>query len=468
MINVTFVKVIQCQLARGRLVESDTEGATRLCSKVNGVPKVDELRPITLLNCDYKILSKLLVLRMKPILPKVIKSGQLCTVGRKNILFGVNNVISSILYSNQKHIGACLLSLDFFKAYDRVFLPFLLKVMEAMGFGGTFCSWVEMLHLGARTRFILRKLTRSISVSFSIRQGDPIAMLLYIIYIEPLLIFIERRITDLPIENMAQSEERRVAGLPAKNVRQSVEAFCDDVNIITSDLNDLKVVDEAVILFEKVSGGILSRTFKCKIIGFGSWRDKEDWPLPYLRSVSEIKVFGVFIMNSVRAMVTRNWEFRCQKLQNVLVAWSSRFMESIFQRIEVVNTFALSRVFYIASILPLPKNITLRMEKSIGKFLWTCSGKVLRVSLREVKLPKLRGGTGLLCVESMAKCLRISQLLRLLRDGDDKALHHIDYWMGEMLVDFKAEFGSCRHRQSIPSFFMGLAELVTEARKSEV
>ena len=108
-----------------------------------------------------------------------------------------------------------------------------------------------MLHLGARTRFILRKLTRSISVSFSIRQGDPIAMLLYIIYIEPLLIFIERRITGLPIENMAQSEERRVAGLPAKNVRQSVEAFCDDVNIITSDLNDLKVVDKAVILFEQ-------------------------------------------------------------------------------------------------------------------------------------------------------------------------------------------------------------------------
>ena len=239
------------------------------------------------------------------------------------------------------------------------------------------------------------------------------------------------------------------------------------MNIITSDLNDLKVVDEAVILFEKVSGGILSRTFKCKIIGFGSWRDKEDWPLPYLRSVSEIKVFGVFIMNSVRAMVTRNWEFRCQKLQNVLVAWSSRFLESIFQRIEVVNTFALSRVFYIASILPLPKNITLRMEKSIGKFLWTCSGKVLRVSLREVKLPKLRGGAGLLCVESMAKCLRISQLLRLLRDGDDKTLHHIDYWMGEMLVDFNEEFGSCRQRQSIPSFFMSLADLVTEARISE-
>ena len=174
LIRETFLKVIQCQLNRVRIVESNTLGATRLCSKVEGVPKVDELRPITLLNCDYKILSKLLVLRIKPVLPKVIKSGQLCSVGRKNILFGINNVISSILYANQKNVGACLLSLDFFKAYDRVFLPFLLNVMKVMGFGGKFCSWVEMLHLGAKTTFILRRMTRSISVSFSIRQGDPL------------------------------------------------------------------------------------------------------------------------------------------------------------------------------------------------------------------------------------------------------------------------------------------------------
>ena len=33
-------------------------GATKLASKVDGVPSVDELRPITLLNTDYKLLTK--------------------------------------------------------------------------------------------------------------------------------------------------------------------------------------------------------------------------------------------------------------------------------------------------------------------------------------------------------------------------------------------------------------------------
>ena len=75
--------VLQCQLDRQRIVDSNTMGATRLSSKVLGVPQVDELRPLTLLNCDYRILSKFFVKRMKPVLPFVIKSGQLLLLGRR-------------------------------------------------------------------------------------------------------------------------------------------------------------------------------------------------------------------------------------------------------------------------------------------------------------------------------------------------------------------------------------------------
>ena len=96
IIKDELLKIFQCQLNRGKIIESNKDGVTRLVPKVKGVPSVDELRPITLLDCDYKILSKWLVKRMKPELPYVIKSGQLCTVGKKNILFGVNNILSGI------------------------------------------------------------------------------------------------------------------------------------------------------------------------------------------------------------------------------------------------------------------------------------------------------------------------------------------------------------------------------------
>ena len=137
--------------------------------------------------------------------------------------------------------GACILNLDFFKAYDRVMLGFLLRVMKAMNFGEIFLSWISMLHEGARTRFILGFLTGTIDVNFSIRQGDPLAMLLYIIYVEPLLLLLEKRLT----------------GLRLPNLREVLEAYCDDLNVLTEDPNDFEKLDDTVKEFEKVSGAIL-------------------------------------------------------------------------------------------------------------------------------------------------------------------------------------------------------------------
>ena len=71
-----------------------------------------------------------------------------------------------------------------FKAYDRVILDYLVKVMAAMKFPQIFIQWVLMLHKGATTCFLLSFLTQPIEVLFSIRQGYPLSMLIYIIYIE--------------------------------------------------------------------------------------------------------------------------------------------------------------------------------------------------------------------------------------------------------------------------------------------
>ena len=157
--------VLQSQLDRENIVTSNNTGATILIFKVAGLPTVEELRPITLLNCDYRILTKILVRRMKPVLPSIIKSGQLCTVGKKNILYGIMNILSSIFFANQKNLGVCLISLEFFKAYDRVLISFLLKVMNAMGFSSLFCRWIGMLHSNAKTRFILAKLSNRLHSS---------------------------------------------------------------------------------------------------------------------------------------------------------------------------------------------------------------------------------------------------------------------------------------------------------------
>ena len=371
---------------------------------------------------------------MKPVLPFVIKSGQLCTIDKKNILFGVSNILSSILDVKQKGSQACLLSLDFFTAYDRVMLDFLVKVMKKMNFGDHFTSWIIMLHEGSRTRFILSGLT------------DPLAMLLYILYIEPLLLALERNMT----------------GLRVATIEQKLEAYCDDINLTTDKLEDFDIAAGIVKKFESVSGAILSRDKKCKVIGFGNWAGKEDWPLAWLKPVKSLKIFGIFISNSYEEMLKVNWEFRFKKFSDALHSWSPRILDTLQQRVEVIRIFALSRVYFVAAILPVKPNMVKKFESLMGKFIWNYSGKFLRIALDEIKNGKLAGGLNLPCLATMADSLLFSQCIRLIRSGDSKSMNHLMFWLGDLLVDLVPGFGQGVRSADTSEYFGYIGDLVAD------
>ena len=444
VIGQDFTSVLQVQMARFKLIESDRHGATRLASKVDGVPAVSELRPITLLNCDYKILSKGFVKRVTPVLSEVIKSGQLCSIGDKNILFGVSNVISSIDYVNMHKVAAYMATYDMFKAYDRVMLNYLVKVLEAMNFPDKFVRWVLMLHEGATTRFILNFLTDPIAVLFSIRQGDPLSMILYIIYIEPLLMMIKRM----------------TVGLSVSLVSQRDEDFCDDVNFLGEKISDLIIIDEVFANFEKISGAILFRSQKSKIMGLGQWKGKQDWPLSWLRVVPMIKMFGFQITPIYKQTLEQCWEACYSGFNKIIMSWSSRQLNTLVQRVEVLRLFATSKLWYKASALPLPTKYAKKFESLMGRFLW--AGKLERLQIDEVKNLNFAGGLGLPCVYSKANALFLSQSCRLLVDSASKQFGHIKYWLGLHLRDFIPIMSVGPHAEVISVYFKHMRLLLVE------
>ena len=77
--------------------------------------------------------------------------------------------------------------------------------------------------------------------------------------------------------------QRRVQGLRILNFRQDIEAFCDDVNIFTDTIQDFEKIDRAVVKFEALSGAILSRNKKCKILGLGVGRIRGSGLFPIYR-----------------------------------------------------------------------------------------------------------------------------------------------------------------------------------------
>ena len=143
-----------------------------------------------------------------------------------------------------------------------------------------------------------------------------------------------------------------------------------------------------------------------------------------------------------------------------------RSFDSLLERIEIVKTFTLSRIYYVASVLPLSKTLCKRIETIIGRFLWASSGKVLKVAIDELKLPLTRGGLNLTCIYAMSRSLRLSSLVRLLKSDDRKSAEHVWFWIGEILVDFLPNMHG-QHARRVPSFYDNLAQLFIEARLEE-
>jgi hypothetical protein len=334
------------------LIESGKHGATVLPSKVEGVPDVTELRPITLLCCDYRIMSKTVNARLNPVMGEVVESSQLATGERdKNILTGAYDIISTVDYVNKNKKQAFIASYDMVKAYDRASLRFLLIVMERMGFPVEFRRWVEMLHHDATTCLVLPTgLSRVIKLMFSFRQGDPIAMNLYILQQEPLLRML--RVT--------------LAGLPITNFKQMDKDYCDDIQILSGDTRDLVKFDEVMVKFEMTAGAILSRNKKSKVMGIGQWKGRQHWPeeVKWMKVVSEMKIFGFLICPTYKETLTNTWNKVVEGFEKVLFSWQSRLLDTLSQRVEVAKVFALSKLFYVAQVLPLPDKHRRRVESS--------------------------------------------------------------------------------------------------------
>ena len=103
-------------------------------------------RPVSLLNTDYKILTKTLSNRLHSVLPKLIKSDQVGYIKGRYLGQNVRIVKDIMTYTNNKNLPGYLLLIDFEKAFDSIEWPFMLKCLECYNFGNNFKKWVKILY----------------------------------------------------------------------------------------------------------------------------------------------------------------------------------------------------------------------------------------------------------------------------------------------------------------------------------
>jgi len=415
-------------------------GVVRLLPKVAGIPMASQLRPITLLSVDYKILTKMLVARLVKALPSVLKATQLCSVEGRSIFDGAASILSTVEFLQRSKQPGFLVSLDFFHAYDRVSLVWVDRVLEAMGFGQGLRRWIKTLHKGALATFMLHNLTRDLEILFSIRQGDPLAMILYIIQLEPLLHFLQKALR----------------GLRVGTIREASLGYVDDVAALGDDVEDLPVLDLAVRDFEAASGAILNRNRKSMIMGLGAWATRTTWPLTWLHVTPQIKIYGVTIRPELDSTVEESWLSTIRGLQSTLNLWSTRCLPTLLLRRQALEVFALSKIWYLAQILPLPQKHLTSILAALRTFLW--KGCLERLALKELHRPLSEGGLGLVCVQTRAKALLAKQACHRIASGG-KSYQHLAYWIG---VGLLPNLAPGPHVDIPPQHWRDLAKLLKE------
>lgn len=115
-----------------------------LIPKNNASSSVNHYRPISLCNTIYKIIAKILVSRLRPLLPNLISPCQSTFIPDRWI---VENqlIVQELMHSfkRRKVKGRFVaVKVDLQKAYDRVNWKFLRLVFKKFGFPKRFVNWI--------------------------------------------------------------------------------------------------------------------------------------------------------------------------------------------------------------------------------------------------------------------------------------------------------------------------------------
>ncbi|XP_071708090.1 uncharacterized protein [Rutidosis leptorrhynchoides] len=360
-----------------------------LIPKSNPAKTIDQLRPISLINATYKILAKTLANRLKNVIPSIISENQNGLVPSRLLIDGVMVVNEVVHMAKKKKNPIILLKIDFSKAYDCVSHEFLFIVLEKLGFGAKFISWIKTCISNINFSVLLNgSPSREGVMNRGLRQGDHLSSFLFIIVAEVL-----SKLLSLDLSNGSLSGCHFGNGQKINHSQ-----FANDTIIFAhpsvQELNRIKYV---LYLFYKLSG-LQMNAIKTTMCGIHVSRDD----MMSFSAIFDCKV-GVFPLEYLGIPIGFNrdriamWNPILLKFKKKLAGWKGR-CHSFGGHLVMVNAVISNLPIHYMSIYKAPVSILKQLERYRRNFLWggdCLKKKTYLVKWESVCLPKDMGGLGI-------------------------------------------------------------------------
>lgn len=391
---------------QGKLLKSLNNSFVTLVPKTPTANSLSDYRPISLCNCVYKLISKLMANRIKLVLGNVISNNQAAFIPGRNIQD--NTLLAHELirgFDIKRSPKRACIKLDLYKAFDSIDRSYILHILNCMGFPSKWISWIrECITTPMISVLVNGSPNGFFKTSRGIRQGDPLSPYLFSVAMEGLTVALNEGLLARRWDSYNLHSSATVSHL----------FFADDI-LIFIKANDKSIRGLKCILskFGKQSGLNVS-TSKSQLFLAKSVHNREELATLSGISVGFLPIRYLGIPLSTNAKRLTHYTPLLEKIRGKIASWNNVSL-SYGSRLELCKTILQSYLYYWSASLPIPKTIILAIDRMFKNFIW--GNSKTRVKWDMVCLPKKEGGLGLRRVTDICQASYLKMAWRLHSDG---------------------------------------------------